>query len=461
MDSQNSATLVSREADTSKPKTEDTAKIVLDPVAGKVSADTDSKKAAKRSSAADKNTPKEKTVKPKSSKAKKPKKTVVIEMEASSDSESDSDSSSVTSDLSTDEDTSDSESSSSEEGAKKHRRNKKRRDNAKSKKRMRSKKSKKPIKIHDISESESDSGSDSERSSSSSRSGTMTSASDSDSVVDDGPIRMRRLPQNILQDSSRLMYQQQAPPPMNMYQPYAPPMFYGAPMGTQMVNHMGYGGGIPPTLAHIPPAYTPPPPPPIQNRGLAGRRPPPVSLSGNRLSRDLLGNPGDLFDNGRRGGRKSRKSAKKRSSKSMNFKRVDQVWDNSIHNYKLQDTAEGTTDAEYEGYLFHVRRTFDWEGKYKQTLVDIKSKLLREGLQEVMGDIKGVSMVEETPKLDPNLLFLYLEDMRKHVKVLKNAEPKGEKKQRKKEAKRNEKKRQQLKILVKYLDKDYEAVKNR
>ena len=97
---------------------------------------------------------------------------------------------------------------------------------------------------------------------------------------------------------------------------------------------------------------------------------------------------------------------KRHKSPRLDYKRVDQVWDTTIHNYKLQDTAEGVTDSQYEEYLFHVRRTFDWEGKYKQTLVDIKSKLLRESLQEVMGNIKGVSLVEDTPKLDPNMLFL-------------------------------------------------------
>lgn len=231
------------------------------------------------------------------------------------------------------------------------------------------------------------------------------------------------------------------------------------------MGNMGFGGGMAQPMATIP-AYTPPPLPAHNPpRGMAGRRPPPPMPRGGRgLGRGMLGSPNNIIvdEHGKLGGHRRRKSSKrKKSSKSMNFKRVDQVWDNTIHNYKLQDTAEGSTDSEYDGYVFHVRRTFDWEGKYKQTIVDIKSKLLRDALQEVMGDIKGVSLVEETPKLDPNLLFLYLDDIRKHVKALKNFEPKGDKKTRKKEAKRNEKKRQQLKVLAKYLDKDYEAVKNR
>ncbi|KKY38223.1 putative aaa family atpase [Diaporthe ampelina] len=152
----------------------------------------------------------------------------------------------------------------------------------------------------------------------------------------------------------------------------------------------------------------------------------------------------------------------KQKSKKYDFKRVDQVWDNSIHNFKLQDTAESAADKKYDGFCFHVRRTFDWEGKYKATVVDVKSKALRECLQDVIGNIKGVSLVDETPKLDPNVLFLYLEDLRKHAKHLRKqvkSPTATDKQERKKEAKWLEEKRLHLKVLVKYIDKDYEHVK--
>ncbi|KAH6612953.1 hypothetical protein B0J18DRAFT_470298 [Chaetomium sp. MPI-SDFR-AT-0129] len=152
---------------------------------------------------------------------------------------------------------------------------------------------------------------------------------------------------------------------------------------------------------------------------------------------------------------------KRQTATKLDYKRVDQVWDDSIHNYKLQDTAERTVDAQYDEFIFHVRRTFDWEGKYKATIVDIKSKLLRECLQDVIGDIKGISLVDDTPKLDPNMLFLYLEDLRKHMKELKKIKvTKGDKHDRKKEQKKVKSKRQHLKVLVKYIDKDYADTKN-
>lgn len=152
----------------------------------------------------------------------------------------------------------------------------------------------------------------------------------------------------------------------------------------------------------------------------------------------------------------------KKKPKKYDFKRVDQVWDNSIHNFKLQDTAESAADKKYDGFCFHVRRTFDWEGKYKATVVDVKSKALRECLQDVIGNIKGVSLVDETPKIDPNVLFLYLEDLRKHAKQLKKqvkSPSATDKQERKKEVKWVEEKRLHLKVLVKYIDKDYEHIK--
>ena len=54
----------------------------------------------------------------------------------------------------------------------------------------------------------------------------------------------------------------------------------------------------------------------------------------------------------------------------------------------------------------------------------------------------------------------YLEDLRKYIKELKKAKPpKGSKSERKKEQKRIKLRRQHLKVLVKYIDKDYADTK--
>jgi hypothetical protein len=111
---------------------------------------------------------------------------------------------------------------------------------------------------------------------------------------------------------------------------------------------------------------------------------------------------------------------------------------------------------EFDQYIFNVRRKFDWENKYVDTWVDIKSKPLREALATVMDGVKGVSLVAETPVIDPNMLFLYLEESRAHMKALKKV-VKTEKK--KKARKLAALKVAHLKVLIKYLDTDYAETK--
>lgn len=103
------------------------------------------------------------------------------------------------------------------------------------------------------------------------------------------------------------------------------------------------GGGLPPQWGH-------------PGRALAG------GAAARARARQLAAMGLDAA--GGRKVKKEKKSKRKRASK-LEFKRVDQLWDSTIHNYKLTDTAEDEESSEYDQYLFNVRRTFDWEGKYK------------------------------------------------------------------------------------------------
>ena len=151
--------------------------------------------------------------------------------------------------------------------------------------------------------------------------------------------------------------------------------------------------------------------------------------------------------------------AKTKASKqsfSTQYKRVDQLWDTSIHNYKLKESAEDD-ESEFAEFAFLVRRTFDWENKYRDTVVDIKSKQLKTAMIEVMKDCKSVSLEAEEPTVDPNILFLYLEELRTHYKKTLKAKIKAEKKR--KVAKKLEQQRSLLKTLVSYIDEDYADTK--
>jgi hypothetical protein len=100
---------------------------------------------------------------------------------------------------------------------------------------------------------------------------------------------------------------------------------------------------------------------------------------------------------------------------------------------------------------------FDWENKYRNTVVDIKSIHLRECLQEILKDVKSCSLVENQPSLDPNTLFLYVEEMRKYYKKTLKSKLKKEKK--KKLIKKIKQQREHLKLLVAYIDKDFDEKK--
>jgi hypothetical protein len=153
---------------------------------------------------------------------------------------------------------------------------------------------------------------------------------------------------------------------------------------------------------------------------------------------------------------KKKSSSKRAKDDGLQFKRVDHLWDATIHNWKIKESAEDD-DSEFAEYAFLVRRCFDWENKYSRTEVDIKSKQLRAVLAEVMKECKSVSLEAEEPIVDPNTLFLYLESLRTYYKKTLKAQIKAEKKR--KVIKKLEKQRSLCKTLVKYLDDDYADIK--
>ncbi|RMZ85246.1 hypothetical protein DV738_g314, partial [Chaetothyriales sp. CBS 135597] len=133
--------------------------------------------------------------------------------------------------------------------------------------------------------------------------------------------------------------------------------------------------------------------------------------------------------------------------------RVDQLWDATLHDYKLTETVADQGSDKWDQYIFTVRRRFDWEHKYQETLVDIKSKTLKEALQHIMVGVKGIGLIQDTPSIDPNTLFLYLEETREFM--YRCREKSKDEKISKKERKSAATKALHLGVLVNYLDKDY------
>lgn len=157
--------------------------------------------------------------------------------------------------------------------------------------------------------------------------------------------------------------------------------------------------------------------------------------------------------------KEAKQAEKKKENKKgikAKFIRVDRLWSTNEHRYVLKKSSEHIEAGEYAQYAFNVRRKFNWENKHTNTCLDIMSKPLKAALRHIMGKVKGISLEEDSPFVDSNTIFLFLEDLRAYMGNLR-AQSNVEKKKEK--AKEIALKARHLKVLIKYLDKDYDETK--
>ena len=159
--------------------------------------------------------------------------------------------------------------------------------------------------------------------------------------------------------------------------------------------------------------------------------------------------------------KKSKPKAKSKSGKAKKtgneiYQRVDEVWDKETHR-KVLKPSHGEDQDDYGEHAFLVRRRFTWENEPADIVIDIKSKVLREVLRAVLKECKAVSLEVEEPTIDPELLFMYLEELRTHYRKTLKGQLKTEKKR--KAIKRVETQRSLCKALVSYLDTDFADIK--
>ncbi|KAL2049574.1 hypothetical protein ABVK25_010153 [Lepraria finkii] len=154
--------------------------------------------------------------------------------------------------------------------------------------------------------------------------------------------------------------------------------------------------------------------------------------------------------------RKRKQGKPKMKGTKADYVRLDNVWNTNEHRYELRKSSERPEAGKYEQYAFKVRRKFNWENKHTGTCLDIMSKPLKAALRHIMGQVKGISLDEDQPSVDPNTIFLFLGELRAYMKTLR-AQSKTEKKR--KTAKEIALKAQHLEVLIKYLDQDYDKTK--
>ncbi|XRM42628.1 hypothetical protein ABZX51_005838 [Aspergillus tubingensis] len=105
------------------------------------------------------------------------------------------------------------------------------------------------------------------------------------------------------------------------------------------------------------------------------------------------------------------KSFKKWAS-APQFKTVVETWDKEACKYKIAEPAEtrsGLDDC--AEYAFIVRERVERNSEEVTPYIDIKSEGLRDILRVVLHDIKAISLMEDKPSIEQNVLFHFLPEL--------------------------------------------------
>ncbi|KAF3398203.1 hypothetical protein F1880_005613 [Penicillium rolfsii] len=115
------------------------------------------------------------------------------------------------------------------------------------------------------------------------------------------------------------------------------------------------------------------------------------------------------------------KSFEKWASASR-FKTVVETWDKEACKYKIGNPVEtsGSPD-DYAEYAFVVRERVERNSEEVTPYIDIKSEGLRDILRVVLHDIKAISLMEDKPSIEQNVLFHFLPELDRCVENTDNS----------------------------------------
>ncbi|KAJ6020015.1 hypothetical protein N7522_000090 [Penicillium canescens] len=130
------------------------------------------------------------------------------------------------------------------------------------------------------------------------------------------------------------------------------------------------------------------------------------------------------------------------------FKTVVETWDKEACKYKIAEPIEtsGGLDDDAE-YAFVVRERVERNSEEVTPYIDIKSEGLRDILREVLHDVKAISLMEDKPSIEQNILFHFLLELEKYAENMNNSE--------------GESPRQHLRLLIDHLKQAYSAISQR
>ncbi|KAJ6020105.1 hypothetical protein N7522_000180 [Penicillium canescens] len=114
------------------------------------------------------------------------------------------------------------------------------------------------------------------------------------------------------------------------------------------------------------------------------------------------------------------KSFEKWASASQ-FKTVVETWDKEACKYKIAEPTKTSTDLDdYAEYAFVVRERVERNSEVTP-YIDIKSAGLRDILRVVLHGIKAISLMEDKPSIEQNVLFHFLPELDRCAENMDNS----------------------------------------
>ncbi|KAF8540209.1 P-loop containing nucleoside triphosphate hydrolase protein [Trichophaea hybrida] len=95
----------------------------------------------------------------------------------------------------------------------------------------------------------------------------------------------------------------------------------------------------------------------------------------------------------------------------LEFKTVNEVWDEEDEEYRIEESPEREVKTFDEYVCFYVNKGLDRHTKDPTFYIDLKSEDLRDILREVLKDVYGLSLVEEKPTIERHVLYHYLPEL--------------------------------------------------
>ncbi|KAL4929391.1 ATP-binding protein [Aspergillus undulatus] len=125
-------------------------------------------------------------------------------------------------------------------------------------------------------------------------------------------------------------------------------------------------------------------------------------------------------------------------------------WDKEMSNYKIVDWTETFEEIHHvDEHVFVVRNHVDARSKKTTTFIDIKSEVLRDALRVDLQNVRVVSLLEDKPSIEQNILFHFLPELHDHIQKFQDYKD------------RDPRQLQHLTLLTNYLDNAYASTTQR